>query len=277
MRDHGDRNRYVEGPDENDREGEGCRCTPCKQAQNTFMRKCRRLQAERGWSGEPATVDAEPIRQHVRNLMGGGASRASIATSAGVSRLAVDSLLYFYGGRPPTQRMVPATANRLLSVRLEAARTPVVAIDATGTRRRLQALAAIGWSASEQARRMGIPINNMSRLYKAALVTVATADLVHALYDELSMTPAPQSWVTDRVRRWAAAQGWLPPLAWDDDFIDLADDVLKIRLRELAEAMTDQEVNRCHTAYASDGDKSPLTLAGNSEYQRRYARRKVAS
>ena len=37
------------------------------------------------------------------------------------------------------------------------------------------------------------------------------------------MTRAPAGYSATRTRRWAAARGYLPPLAWDDDTIDQPD------------------------------------------------------
>lgn len=89
-----------------------------------------------------------------------------------------------------------------------------ITVDATGSRRRLQALVALGW-----------PIHLEDRLSPHArrltysgqrTVHADTAAAVRALYDELSMTPGPSS----RSRQRAARKGWPVPLAWSDDSID---------------------------------------------------------
>lgn len=222
---HGTRKRYVDGPDEHDEDGKGCRCTRCKQANSAFKAKWARSEAERKWSGEPAMVDADPVRQHVHALMAAGAGLVAIIDRAGVGEATMTALLYGHGGYPPTVRMFPATARKILAVRADQAQRPRVKIDATGTHRRIQALVALGWPISEQGRRIGRQVRNMSQLLRAERVTVATADRVRGLYSELSMTPAPDSLVARRARCWAEANGWLPPLAWDDELIDLPDAV----------------------------------------------------
>ncbi|MBP2341054.1 transcriptional regulator with XRE-family HTH domain [Saccharothrix coeruleofusca] len=92
-------------------------------------------------------------------------------------------------------------------------------IDATGTRRRLQALWALGWSGPHIADRLGITPRAVSYLLAGQTVTTSTADRVRQVYDELSMHPGPSA----RARALAQKRRWVPPLAWDDDEIDTPD------------------------------------------------------
>lgn len=89
-------------------------------------------------------------------------------------------------------------------------------VDATGTRRRVQALSALGWSQSYLGERFGVGVSAVQQWTVSSLVQAKTATSVRRLYDELSMTPGPSA----RARGWAAKRGWPPPLAWDDDTID---------------------------------------------------------
>lgn len=90
-------------------------------------------------------------------------------------------------------------------------------VDATGTRRRLQALMAIGWRNRDLGARLGITGEGVDRTCNnRRLVHVRTAARIAALYDELWDKPGP----SDETRRRAAAKGWPPPLWWDDDLID---------------------------------------------------------
>lgn len=84
--------------------------------------------------------------------------------------------------------------------------------DVTGTVRRLQALAAIGWSLREVGRRLGISPQTLRGLMCQERCTTATRDKVAALYDELSMIVGGNP----RTVTWAAKRGFAPPLAWDD-------------------------------------------------------------
>jgi hypothetical protein len=66
--------------------------------------------------------------------------------------------------------------------------------------------------------------NNFFRILARDQVRVATAHAVRQLYDELWDAPPPcgpyKSAASARARRAAAARGWPPPAAWDDQSID---------------------------------------------------------
>lgn len=100
-------------------------------------------------------------------------------------------------------------------------------IDGTGTRRRLQALVALGWSLRELDVELGRRNSYCSYLLAddARPVHRTVADQVIALYDHLSMV-RPEGWLAERQRRLAARRGWVPPLAWDD--IDDPDEVANV-------------------------------------------------
>ncbi len=91
-----------------------------------------------------------------------------------------------------------------------------LSVDATGTRRRLQALAAIGWSLAEQSRRLGWHDSTAHSVAARKWVWIETAEKVRALYDELAMTPGTNK----RASNDAARKGWPPPLAWSDEELD---------------------------------------------------------
>jgi hypothetical protein len=93
-------------------------------------------------------------------------------------------------------------------------------VDATGSRRRIQALAALGWPYRRIAEVGGFESAQVYTLTRATVVHKDTAAKVAAVYDRLSMqVPRPSS-STTRARKAAARKGWLPPLAWDDETID---------------------------------------------------------
>lgn len=247
----------------------GCRCPQCTEAQRRYNSRRDRLILYGRWE---YMVDAEPVRQHVNHLRTAGLGWKRTAGLAGVSISTVSKLLYGSGtrGMGPTQRVRPSTATAILAVRADLdALADKACIDAAGTRRRLQALACLGWSLGEQGRRLGWTHQNYSALQTRTQVIARTARLVRALYDELSMTPAPAGPGVERARRAAARKGYLPPLAWDDDLIDLPDAELAEELARRAAAMDDEETVRCNTARRR-GDRSPLVVAGAREHDRRH-------
>lgn len=93
-------------------------------------------------------------------------------------------------------------------------------IPATGTHRRIRALARLGWSYAEQSRRLGRHRDYVSKVLRNDELQVETVALFKALYDALSMTwsTAPTA---ARTAGWATRQGFLPPLAWEG--VDLDD------------------------------------------------------
>lgn len=89
-------------------------------------------------------------------------------------------------------------------------------IDGTGTRRRLKALTAIGWTLTDLDLYLGRKRSFCSWLAtNEGPVLVVTAEQVWRMYEALSMTPRV-GWLADRQRCLAARRGWLPPLAYDN-------------------------------------------------------------
>ena len=98
-------------------------------------------------------------------------------------------------------------------------------LDATGTRRRLQALIWNGWSLSTLAGRYGCTPKGVRRMLAYERVGQGTAGKVRALYDDLWDQSPPQGTPYERravttARGYARERGWVPPLAWDEDAID---------------------------------------------------------
>lgn len=166
---------------------------------------------------QPDRVDAGPVRVHVQALRDSGLGFRRIAELSGVRRQTIQQLFSPRRGRSkPSAYVASATARKLLAVPVGEA-APGAHIDQTGTVRRLQALVAIGHSQSSLCTQLGITQSNSTRLFHGhSKVTAATAKRVAELYDRLSMV----SGTNQRAIRRAKANGWLPPLAWDDDAID---------------------------------------------------------
>lgn len=89
-------------------------------------------------------------------------------------------------------------------------------VDAAGTRRRLQALAASGWPMTWLDARLGYRPGRCYQTTRRQWVTLRVAAEVAQLYDALWDQPSGAGREDRRVRTMAAAKGWAPPLAWDD-------------------------------------------------------------
>lgn len=216
-REHGTRAKYV---------AERCRCAECRAANTTEQRRRERRKLYARWNGGAVEdlVDAEPARRHVKALMAAGIGRRRIAEVSGVSGGSLTKLLYGGpAGRPPARRIRPATARKLLAVRANPA--DGARVDATGTRRRLQALVACGWTKTHLAAELGQTPSNFNVTLHAHQVYASTMRAVRALYDRLWDQPPPETtrWerqAASRARNYARTRGWPRPMAWDDELID---------------------------------------------------------
>jgi hypothetical protein len=168
-------------------------------------------------------VDAGPARAHVQALRRAGIGVDQIAKLAGLSGGHVRGLIYTRpDGTPPYQRVRAGTARKILAVQIDdnnlAANAPV---DATGTRRRLEALVAAGFTQARLAAALGRSQASLRRTMRASRVTAHTARTVRDLDERLWNRQPPratnaQRMASDAARAHAAQRGWLPRLAWDD-------------------------------------------------------------
>lgn len=198
---------------------DGCKCRPCRNAIRAREADRNRQLAYGTW--DSGRTDAAPVREHLAMLMANGVSDRSIAKASTVARSTLRKIIDGQNGR-----VLKVTAEKILSVQPGIdALGDGCQVDSTGTVRRLQALVAIGWPQSRIADQVGIGSGNFQTLLKSPTVRVRTAKKVSDLYDCLwDKTPAATSSferaAITRARDAAAARGWLPPMAWDDDTID---------------------------------------------------------
>lgn len=102
-------------------------------------------------------------------------------------------------------------------------------VPSAGTRRRLQALQAMGWNFREVGKKIGADSSALSNIASVSNINVyrvkmkvypETAEKVTAVYDEMAMIPPPDDWLHRRTATMARDRGYLPPLCWDDELID---------------------------------------------------------
>lgn len=156
-------------------------------------------------------VPAEPVRQHVEQLRALGWTYEQIAQEAGVS-----TWVPHRAATGHTRRLWKDRADAVLAVPL-VVQGSHRGLDSTGTRRRVQALAWMGWSCSEVAQRAGTTARSLSTLITPTRrISYRLAMRVAAVYNQLSMLPGPSKVVAGKARQ----LGFAPPLAWDEDTID---------------------------------------------------------
>jgi hypothetical protein len=197
------------------RRGE-CSTNPC-QACTDAARRYRRRTTKLRTMGHPPYIDAEPARQHVQALLAEGMTTHQIEAASGIHRTAIRVMLGDFPNRAQTKRIRPATEQALLKVRLNLGE-PVghATVDGAGTRRRLQALQAIGYPSRDLARMLGNGPHTPLQIARQPRVRAATARAVAALYTELENTVGP----SHRTAVTARARGYLTPGWWDPDTID---------------------------------------------------------
>lgn len=195
---------------------DGCRCEVCKTAQRRYA-KLRQL-------GRAGLVDAAPITALFTRLNSEAWSDADIAAACGTHASRVRELRH---GKQAKVRI--ATFNRIMGTRY-VRRQPGSRIPNVGTRRRLQALARMGWTIRMVAADCGLPESTLGfAVTTNQTVWQSTHDAVAAAYDKLAGTLGPSQ--LGRTR--AANAGWLPPAAWDDiDDPDEQPDVTVLRGRQ---------------------------------------------
>lgn len=187
----------------------GCRCDMCRAA-TAKRSKLWRLQRLRGVEH---LVDAQPLKDHVEMLMAAGMSFKAIALTAGwASRNALTDAM-------TRKRIMPRTLARVVAVHPELDNRRDAYVDATGSARRLQALAINGWPTRDLAARLGhkdpATVQHIAN-GKTPTIRLRTKDDIRGLFDELWDQAGPSKRTADI----AKARGWLPALAWDDDLID---------------------------------------------------------
>lgn len=116
---------------------------------------------------------------------------------------------YRYGCRCPHAR----EHKRLRQKRWREGRSLARIVDGTGTRRRLQALAVLGWRWPDIGDRLGVTGSAVAVLATSTgSVELATVARVKAVYQDLVTRPGPSPITAQR----AQAKGWRGPLAWAD-------------------------------------------------------------
>lgn len=162
-----------------------------------------------------------PLAEQIRALLGAGVTLTGLSEATGISYAALGRII----SEDPPAYVRGSTVELVRDFSLDRL-APRALVPPHGTVRRLRALTALGWSAAELARRLGLTDEGVNLVLAGpSTVRHSTRTAVARLYDELSMTLPPDRdrygrGVATRTRARAAANGWVPPLAWEDGTID---------------------------------------------------------
>lgn len=196
----------------------GCRCGLCRDRAVTHDATRRRLKAYGQW--KPRT-DAERVRIHLRALQLVPLTRQEIALRSGLNPNRIKQILH-----DGWRTVRTADAEAVLNIPVPTKPVPSGArTDATATRRRIQALMAVGYPMPAIIRTTGTAERRLRDVIhdRQGTVEATTAIAVETAYDLLwDKDPLDQGvWLRDaaRARATAARHRWAPPAAWDDDTI----------------------------------------------------------
>lgn len=202
-----------------------CRCIPCASARS---REAAALRERRRTEG-PQHVPAGPARKHVRALMKGGASAVQVARVSGVGLGTIYDMLIGRGtSSPPTERLYRRVSDALRSVTLDEALASVVptsTVPVIGSRRRVQALVAVGYTYPMIAEAAGLSTKTVYRLATMRDVRYtkqAVVDKIRAAFDTLpgggptEFTSPSQARRSEQARARGALLGWAVPAAWNN-------------------------------------------------------------
>lgn len=160
-------------------------------------------------------VDAGPVHAHLSRLVAAGWSYRAISEAAGVAPTTVHKITH--RGQATVRRDVAARILRVRADQVLARRAnPAGFVPAVGTRRRIEALLALGWRHEDITAASGLPGAGRSGVVlhqRGDWVAKATHDAIVTAYAALSSRRGP----SERTRRRALDLGYAPPAAWDDD------------------------------------------------------------
>lgn len=158
-------------------------------------------------------IPTEQVATHIDTLTGYGLSHATIARDAGVQ---LSSVIRIAERLRATSKVRVATRILAVTWTPNPRQEMVLAI---GALRRLQALAAIGWSQTAISDRTGVTRSVLNQLKYARTTSWETWVAIRDTYETLSATPATTGRLA-RVRGEALRRGWPAPLDWEGHNID---------------------------------------------------------
>lgn len=200
---HGERRCYLRG----------CDRPECR---NANRRYCKAYRLRRETTGDVLRVPVAQVAHLVNAWTRQGWSQRQIAEAAGCSDRVIHNIL-----TGTIKGVRPDIAQGILAAKLgESGDEGRSSVDATGTRRRIQALAAAGWPFREIAERAGVHENTPGRVLNRPRIYVGTANAIADVYDQISTLDPQQYGITafaaNKTRNHARAQGWPDPTFWED-------------------------------------------------------------
>lgn len=179
------------------------------------------------WESE--RVDGNAARDRIVSLTEAGMSLSQIAARIGSTKTTVQRINMHPGGEElkTTRRVLDAIlAIDPSEVHLAYRKCEDGAlVNGAGSRRRLRSLVAAGWTQRDLAARCGWTAEHLGSFIHndQSGIEAASARRIAEVFEELQLETPPDSGPATKARRLAQRKGWAPPLAWDEDSIDVPD------------------------------------------------------
>lgn len=180
-----------------------CRCARC----GPVVKRIYKL-ARSGKLDRPASADAWAL---LDEWIDAGYTPAWIASACGMPRSSIESA---FADRAAGQVRTfgPERARLIINADITAGTSGYCS--ARGDRRRLQALASIGYSGAAMQKHSAIHFVTLACIQRGqtARISASLHHRIGQMYDELDHIEGPSRAVASRARN----KGWEPPNAWDD-------------------------------------------------------------
>lgn len=190
----------------------GCGCEACCAAYAAAAVAYRKRVA---YGRVTPKLDPGPSVAHIEQLRADGWTLNQIAAASGIHKTGLQRVLRGVAW------VTPDTENRILSATVRPVKTEKGRVPAVGTRRRLQALVAQGWTITALAEQLGRDMRSVHALCFADGCSERTRTAVATLYTRMAGTQAPDGFARKRALTLAGKYGWVDSWAWGD--VDLDD------------------------------------------------------
>jgi transcriptional regulator with XRE-family HTH domain len=199
-----------------------CRRPECVERKNAWART--RDRGLRAGTWQPLQ-DAAPVRVHLRKLLDAGLTQQRVADLAGVPHQSIADLIQGRGTRGVRHRTTREWAAKILAI--DPTQACPARVDATGSRRRIQALVTAGWPLLHIGRQMGLNPQRPEQIIRQERVYATTRDTITDGYERLSaMRPERNGVPKDKARlsrNLGKANRW-PTISYWADRMDVIDD-----------------------------------------------------
>jgi AraC-like DNA-binding protein len=180
-----------------------------------LLRRRRRADKRRALHG-PARLPVDPTLSDLAHWVDRGWTLAAIARAGDLSYRGVHGLWAERDQRHTTHWSIAARIRQLTQERLILAQPATAPVPATGTRRRVQGLAARGWPMHMLAGQLHLSPQGLSDLLVVDAVQARTHTRVTGAHDLLADRDGPDELGAARAR----GRGWLHPWMWDEQTIE---------------------------------------------------------